>query len=210
MATTKGSSPCSRSDSQAGSTRGRGASYARTCPWAATTSGSFEPLASDSSATSASTAPGTGSRRYSATASTSSAFQRSTPSTTTSRPPSPAKRPRALQAATASAPSVLSATSSSKDSSPKRARRRRSASRIFGRSPPTSRYAGSRGLSLMGRPLAHVHVEGVWGNREVPPQHRRRGHVGETWFPPRERAEGERRSYDALLGELAEILVGEP
>ena len=30
---------------------------------------------------------------------------------------------------------------------------------------------------------------------EVPPQSRRRGLVGETWFPPRERAEGERRSF---------------
>src|SRR5918996_1497490 len=36
--------------------------------------------------------------------------------------------------------------------------------------------------------------EGVRGNREVPPPDRRRGLVRETWFPPRERAEGERRS----------------
>src|SRR5919106_1314828 len=48
--------------------------------------------------------------------------------------------------------------------------------------------------SLMGQLLAYERVEGVWGNREVPLQHRRRGHVGETWFSPRERAEGERRS----------------
>src|SRR5215211_8341157 len=34
----------------------------------------------------------------------------------------------------------------------------------------------------------------MWGNLEVPPQGRSRGIVGETWFPPRERAEGERRS----------------
>ena len=32
--------------------------------------------------------------------------------------------------------------------------------------------------------------EGVWGNREVPPRPiRRRGLVGETWFPPRERSD---------------------
>ena len=36
----------------------------------------------------------------------------------------------------------------------------------------------------------------MWGNLEVPPQSRRRGLVGETWFPPRERAEGERRSFE--------------
>src|SRR3989337_1608829 len=42
-------------------------------------------------------------------------------------------------------------------------------------------------------------AEGVWGNREVAPRsQRRRGHVGETWFPPRERAEGERRSSRPL------------
>src|SRR6266566_3542842 len=38
---------------------------------------------------------------------------------------------------------------------------------------------------LIGEP-ANEQVEGVWGNR---------GHAGETWFPPRERAEGERRSF---------------
>src|SRR4051812_7556586 len=51
--------------------------------------------------------------------------------------------------------------------------------------------------AFIGQPLAYERVEGVWGNREVPPHEtRRRGFdVGETWFPPRERAEGERRSY---------------
>src|SRR5438552_15398443 len=54
----------------------------------------------------------------------------------------------------------------------------------------------------MGRPLtAHERVEGVWGNREVPP-HRREGggSVGEPWVPPRERAGGERRS-SRVVGE---------
>src|SRR5919106_1395110 len=54
--------------------------------------------------------------------------------------------------------------------------------------------ATSSATALIGQPLACERGEGVWGNREVPPQHRRRGPVGETWFPPRERAEGERRS----------------
>src|SRR6266508_1060207 len=58
----------------------------------------------------------------------------------------------------------------------------------------SSTAAASSFTWLMGRPLAHGRVEGVWGNREVPPLHQRRGSVGETWFPPRERAEGERRS----------------
>src|SRR6266508_3153613 len=47
----------------------------------------------------------------------------------------------------------------------------------------------------MGRGPPYERVEGVWGNREVPPPRvLRRGLVGETWFPPRERAGGERRS----------------
>src|SRR6266511_3356897 len=81
-------------------------------------------------------------------------------------------------------------------------------------------------IRLMGHPVAYERVEGVWGNREVPPrQVLRRGLVGvtlrgfhfrcnpeegvhggtrgspmlETWFPPRERAEGKRRS--CRLGE---------
>src|SRR6266852_1794212 len=55
--------------------------------------------------------------------------------------------------------------------------------------------------ALIGRPLAYERVEGVWGDREVPPHKtRRRGFdVGETWFPPRERAEGERRSRCLLV-----------
>src|SRR5215207_2820252 len=48
---------------------------------------------------------------------------------------------------------------------------------------------------LMGQPLPHKQGEGMWGNLEVPPHEaRRRGLVGERWFPPRERAGGERRS----------------
>src|SRR5580765_6560329 len=55
---------------------------------------------------------------------------------------------------------------------------------------------GSRSATLIGRLLADERGEGAWGNREVP-QHWtvRRGHVGETWFPPQERAGGERRSF---------------
>src|ERR671922_2284936 len=70
--------------------------------------------------------------------------------------------------------------------------------------PPASIAAACSGLgarvssTLMGRPPAHEGVEGLWGNREVPPLHRRRGPGGETWFPPRERAEGERRSRVGL------------
>src|SRR5712691_1842657 len=49
--------------------------------------------------------------------------------------------------------------------------------------------------SLIGQPLAYERGEGAWGNREVPPPWTlRRGLVGETWFPPRERAGGDRRS----------------
>src|SRR2546428_12801498 len=50
-------------------------------------------------------------------------------------------------------------------------------------------------------PMVCERVEGVWGNREVPPHGREEGgNVGETWFPPRERAEGERRSCGLLEG----------
>src|SRR5688572_47006 len=58
---------------------------------------------------------------------------------------------------------------------------------------------------LMGA-RAHERVEGVWGNREVPPSPaRRRGHEGETWFPPRERAGGERRSSTAEAAAAAGV-----
>src|SRR5260221_13917639 len=48
----------------------------------------------------------------------------------------------------------------------------------------------------MGQPLANERG-GAGGNREVPPSTSasgRRGLVGETWFPPRERGKAERRS----------------
>src|SRR5438445_4849455 len=49
--------------------------------------------------------------------------------------------------------------------------------------------------ALIGQPLPNERVEGAWGNREVPPHEAKEGGlVGETWFPPRERAAGERRS----------------
>src|SRR5436309_14014830 len=50
---------------------------------------------------------------------------------------------------------------------------------------------------LIGQPLPNERGKGRGGrgNREVPPAvHQRRGLVGKTWFPPRERAKGERRS----------------
>src|SRR5436190_12831896 len=47
---------------------------------------------------------------------------------------------------------------------------------------------------LIGRPPAHERWGGTRGNREVPPHLWRRGLAGETGFPPRERAGGERRS----------------
>src|SRR5918996_686061 len=62
---------------------------------------------------------------------------------------------------------------------------------------PSSSAAGCW-ATLTGGPPPCERVEGVWGNREVSPQPRRRGLVGETWFPPRERAEGERRSQSGL------------
>ena len=34
----------------------------------------------------------------------------------------------------------------------------------------------------------------MWGTGRFPTLSRRRGHAGETWFPPRTRAEGERCS----------------
>src|SRR5438132_11810154 len=49
-------------------------------------------------------------------------------------------------------------------------------------------------------PMDYERVEGAWGNREVAPHREEEGgNVGETWFPPRERAEGERRSSTHLL-----------
>src|SRR5438445_8427315 len=61
--------------------------------------------------------------------------------------------------------------------------------------------------SLIAHPqMGYERVEGAWGNREVPPHKREEGgRVGETWFPPRERAEGERRSYEP--GQMMSDLV---
>src|SRR6266540_2932127 len=64
------------------------------------------------------------------------------------------------------------------------------------------------GGGLIGRPPACERVEGVWGNREVPPpQVLRRGLAGETWFPPRERAEGERQLCRHLLAQEVDDLA---
>src|SRR5919108_969637 len=45
-------------------------------------------------------------------------------------------------------------------------------------------------------------VEGVWGNREVPPGRPVAGPWGKRSFPPRERAVGERRSSSATLSRM--------
>ena len=81
---------------------------------------------------------GAGAARYDSSSFTSTAFQVSTPSTTTSRA-SPPNRPSALQAATASSPEASAACRCSVASSPIRARRRWSATPIFGRSVPVRR-----------------------------------------------------------------------
>src|SRR2546421_9185764 len=81
--------------------------------------------------------------------------------------------------------------------------RRSQRPRLTGRS--TVRVASATVLS--GQPLAHEPWRGTRGNREVPPHLWRRGLVGETGFPPRERAEGERRSFSHHRDEpLAELL----
>src|SRR2546423_15214152 len=70
-------------------------------------------------------------------------------------------------------------------------------SRTSPRSEAVRRKRRSRvtGNALIGRPLSDGRVEGVWGNRKVPPHEQEEGgNVGGTWFPPRERGEGERRS----------------
>jgi hypothetical protein len=49
-------------------------------------------------------------------------------------------------------------------------------------------------------------VEGLWGNREVPPPWTvRRGLAGEIWFPPWERAEGEGPSYSFALERMLKL-----
>src|SRR5581483_9274531 len=125
-----------------------------------------------SAATSASTVAGAGDARYSATAFTSSAFQRSTSSTMTRRP-LPTKRPMALHAATASAPPVSRALSCSVASSPTRSRRRRSARVILGRSLPESKYTAFSSVVAMAPTIRgyQEHDGGERGNA------RRRGHL---------------------------------
>src|SRR5512132_3351132 len=48
--------------------------------------------------------------------------------------------------------------------------------------------------TLIGQPWLADERGGVWGTGRFPTFSRRRGLVGETWFPPRTRAEGERWS----------------
>src|ERR687887_1418882 len=57
-------------------------------------------------------------------------------------------------------------------------------------------------IAVIGQPLADDRGRGTRGNREVPPHLWRRGLVGETGFPPRERAAGERRSRGQRGDEL--------
>ena len=78
--------------------------------------------------------------------------------------------------------------------------------------PRTLRLCGGGEGALKGHPpVPFERVEGVWGNREVPPRWTKEGgNVGETWFPPRERAEGERRSLaEPGEAEAAEAHVAE-
>src|SRR5206468_12466571 len=65
-----------------------------------------------------------------------------------------------------------------------------------GGGPTRSATPDRVGPAHRGRPRSvRERVEGAWGNRKVPPHRQEEGgKVGETWFPPRERAEGERRS----------------
>src|SRR6188768_2711697 len=55
----------------------------------------------------------------------------------------------------------------------------------------------SRAVVLMGRSVAHE-LGGVWGTGRFPTSSGRRGHAGETWFPPRTRGEAKRCSQDLL------------
>src|SRR5688572_11511466 len=55
----------------------------------------------------------------------------------------------------------------------------------------------------MGRSPAHERG-GVWGTGRFPTLSGIRGYAGETWFPPRPRAEGERCSW---AGPLEDVLL---
>src|SRR5829696_6251549 len=67
-----------------------------------------------------------------------------------------------------------------------------------------SSRTGSWRLRLMNQPSGHERVEGVRGNRKVPPPGQGRGLAGKTWFPARERAGHEGRSYPDELGALGQ------
>src|SRR5262245_27411465 len=65
---------------------------------------------------------------------------------------------------------------------------------------------------LMGEPRFAHERGGVAGTGRFPTLSRRRGHAGETWFPPRTRAVGERCSclHDLDVGvEIGGVLVGD-
>src|SRR5919108_4445462 len=78
-----------------------------------------------------------------------------------------------------------------------RARARSSGERMT--ASAVARSGERKASSLTGGFSGRERGERVWGNREVPPLGQGRGAVGETWFPPRERAGGERRSRPQLL-----------
>src|SRR5688572_10278815 len=70
-----------------------------------------------------------------------------------------------------------------------------SASSVIGRRPGAGvAGAGFCGRMLIGRSPADERG-GVWGTGRFPTTSRRRGFAGETWFPPRTRARGERCSW---------------
>src|SRR6184192_2060659 len=70
----------------------------------------------------------------------------------------------------------------------------------------TAVCSGATVVSLIGRPPGNERGRGkpARSEWEVPPHLWRRGLVGETGFPPRERAEGERRSCGQPLLQLVE------
>src|SRR5919108_2617920 len=70
-----------------------------------------------------------------------------------------------------------------------------------------ARSGERKASSLTGGFSGRERGERVWGNREVPSLQQRRGSVGETWFPPRERAGGERRSRASVGGGLRDRLA---
>ena len=70
-------------------------------------------------------------------------------------------------------------------------------------------------------PRSIAAVEGAWGDREVPPNavrdrqvaanlRRRRGLVGETWFPPRDEVAALGAAQEAAMERSRELAAGAP